>query len=53
MQKSVVIKYGGNAMTEPDIRKKVLAAAVRLKNKGIIPVLVHGGGANADRKSVV
>ena len=44
MQKSVVIKYGGNAMTEPDIRKKVLAAAVKLKNKGIIPVLVHGGG---------
>jgi acetylglutamate kinase len=42
--KIVVIKYGGNAMTDADAQAQVLSQVAELKNVGIYPVVVHGGG---------
>lgn len=42
--KTVVIKYGGAAMVDADLRDKVLADIVLLKIIGVNPVIVHGGG---------
>jgi len=42
--KIVVIKYGGNAMANPEIKKAVMEDIVLLKHVGINPVIVHGGG---------
>jgi acetylglutamate kinase len=42
--KTMVIKYGGNAMTDPDLQKAFAEDVVLLKLVGINPVVVHGGG---------
>lgn len=42
--KTVVIKYGGNAMINEDLKNKVLKDIVFLHCAGIRPVVVHGGG---------
>ena len=42
--KTIVIKYGGNAMTEPALQKAFAEDVVLLKLVGINPVVVHGGG---------
>jgi len=42
--KTVVIKYGGHAMTDPLLKDKVIADIVLMKYVGINPVIVHGGG---------
>ncbi|MDO4503204.1 MAG: acetylglutamate kinase [Coriobacteriia bacterium] len=42
--KTVVIKYGGAAMIDEQLRADVMADIVLLKIIGIRPVLVHGGG---------
>jgi len=42
--KTLVIKYGGNAMTDPALQKAVADDVVLLKLVGINPVVVHGGG---------
>ncbi|GAB3019881.1 acetylglutamate kinase [Mycobacterium bourgelatii] len=42
--KIVVIKYGGNAMTDDVLRKAFAADMAFLRNCGIHPVVVHGGG---------
>ena len=42
--KIVVIKYGGNAMTDPNAQAQVLSQVAELKKAGIYPVVVHGGG---------
>jgi acetylglutamate kinase len=41
---TVVIKYGGNAMTEPALREAFAADVVFLRYAGIKVVVVHGGG---------
>ncbi|HOF87493.1 MAG TPA: acetylglutamate kinase [Armatimonadota bacterium] len=41
---TVVIKYGGAAMTDPAVRTKVLRDVVLLRLVGLNPILVHGGG---------
>lgn len=41
---TVVIKYGGNAMTEEHLREKFAADVVFLRYAGLRPVIVHGGG---------
>jgi acetylglutamate kinase len=41
---TVVIKYGGAAMTDPRLRDHVAADIVLMKLVGINPVIVHGGG---------
>ena len=40
----VVVKYGGNAMTDDALRKAFADDMVFLRNCGIKPVVVHGGG---------
>ena len=42
--KTMVIKYGGNAMTDPALQAAFAADGVLLKLVGINPVVVHGGG---------
>ncbi|MCG3176154.1 MAG: Acetylglutamate kinase [Candidatus Omnitrophica bacterium] len=42
--KTIVIKYGGAAMTDNDIRRNVLEDIVFMSYVGMRPVLVHGGG---------
>lgn len=42
--RTVVIKYGGAAMTDPVLRDQVAADIVLMKLVGVNPVVVHGGG---------
>ncbi|MDE5917662.1 MAG: acetylglutamate kinase, partial [Oscillospiraceae bacterium] len=42
--KVVVVKYGGNAMTNDDLKQAVMSDIVLLSLVGIKVVLVHGGG---------
>src|SRR6195952_3766021 len=42
--KTVVIKYGGAAMTEPELREDFARDVVLLKYVGLNPIVVHGGG---------
>lgn len=42
--KEVLIKYGGAAMTSPEIRENVLNDLVFMNYVGIRPILIHGGG---------
>ena len=42
--KTVVIKYGGAAMTEPALREEFARDVVLLKYVGMNPIVVHGGG---------
>ncbi|MGI6591119.1 MAG: acetylglutamate kinase [Eggerthellaceae bacterium] len=44
--KTVVIKYGGSAMVNPELRKQVMSDIVLLKIMGVNPVIVHGGGSD-------
>lgn len=41
---TVVVKYGGAAMTDPVLREHVASDLVLMKLVGINPVIVHGGG---------
>ena len=42
--KIVVVKYGGNAMTSPELRRAFAEDVVFLRYAGLRPVVVHGGG---------
>lgn len=42
--KTVVVKYGGNAMTEDALKQSFARDVVLLKLVGINPIIVHGGG---------
>ncbi|HEX5361080.1 MAG TPA: acetylglutamate kinase [Fluviicoccus sp.] len=42
--KTVVVKYGGNAMTDPELEASFARDIVLLKTVGLNPVVVHGGG---------
>ena len=42
--RTMVIKYGGNAMTEPALQAAFAQDVVMLQLVGIRPVIVHGGG---------
>jgi acetylglutamate kinase len=42
--RTVVIKYGGAAMTDPELREDFARDVVLLKYVGLNPVVVHGGG---------
>lgn len=41
---TVVIKYGGHAMVDPEVRRAFAADLVFLRYVGLKPVVVHGGG---------
>lgn len=42
--KTVVIKYGGNAMVDEELKSSFAQDIVLLKQVGVNPVIVHGGG---------
>lgn len=42
--KTIVIKYGGNAMIDEDLKEKVILDIVLMKYVGMNPVIIHGGG---------
>jgi acetylglutamate kinase len=42
--RTIVVKYGGNAMTEPALKSGFARDVVMLKLVGMNPVIVHGGG---------
>jgi len=52
----VVLKYGGNAMTEPGLQRAFAEDVVFLRYAGLRPVVVHGGGpqitAHLDRLGI-
>lgn len=43
-EKTIVIKYGGAAMADPELKEGVIRDIVLLKYVGMHPVIVHGGG---------
>ena len=47
--RTVVIKYGGAAMTDPVLREEFARDIVLLKYVGMNPVIVHGGGPSITR----
>lgn len=47
--KTFVIKYGGSAMKDPELKKAVMLDVILLKYVGLNPVLVHGGGPEINR----
>jgi acetylglutamate kinase len=46
--KTIVIKYGGNAMTDEKLKHSFARDVVLLKLVGMDPVVVHGGGPQID-----
>ena len=46
--KTIVVKYGGNAMTEEKLKESFARDVVLLKLVGMNPVIVHGGGPQID-----
>ena len=42
--KTIVVKYGGNAMISEELRKAVMSDIILLNLVGIRVVVVHGGG---------
>jgi acetylglutamate kinase len=49
--KTLVIKYGGNAMTDPALQQDFAEDVVLLKLVGMNPVVVHGGGPQIDERA--
>ncbi|MDO5409247.1 MAG: acetylglutamate kinase [Lachnospiraceae bacterium] len=43
-RKVIVVKYGGSAMVDEELKHKVIADVVLLKLVGFKPIIVHGGG---------
>ena len=48
--KTIVIKYGGSAMTDQKIKEQFIQDVVLMKFVGINPVVVHGGGPEINEK---
>lgn len=48
-RKIVVVKYGGSAMLDQELKKKVIQDVVLLKLVGFKPIIVHGGGKEISR----
>src|SRR5213076_1393381 len=42
--KTIVVKYGGNAMVDEQLKAAVMQDIVLMRYVGINPILVHGGG---------
>jgi acetylglutamate kinase len=49
--KTVVIKYGGAAMVDAELRENVMSDIVLMKIIGLNPLIVHGGGKDITRLS--
>lgn len=48
-RKIVVVKYGGSAMVDPQLKENVIKDVVLLKLTGFKPIIVHGGGKEISR----
>src|SRR6266849_7676428 len=48
--KTIVVKYGGNAMTDERLKHSFAHDVVLLKLVGMNPVIVHGGGPQIDEQ---
>jgi len=48
-RKTVVVKYGGHAMGDPELARDFARDVVLLKQAGVNPVVVHGGGPQIGR----
>ena len=48
-RKIIVVKYGGSAMVDDELKKHVIQDVVLLKLVGFKPVIVHGGGKEISR----
>src|SRR5574344_2590808 len=48
-RKVIVVKYGGSAMVDEDLKQKVIQDVVLLKLVGFKPIIVHGGGKEISR----
>ena len=48
-RKIIVVKYGGSAMVDEDLKRKVIEDVVLLKLVGFKPIIVHGGGMEISR----
>src|SRR5210317_1992545 len=47
--KTIVIKFGGNAMTDPQLHESFARDVVLMKLVGMNPIIVHGGGPQIGR----
>ena len=47
--KIVVVKYGGSAMTDENIKKNIIEDLALLKTVGLKPIVVHGGGKEINK----
>jgi acetylglutamate kinase len=47
--KTIVVKYGGNAMISDDLKENFALDIVMMKYIGINPIVVHGGGPQIDK----
>ena len=48
-RKIIVVKYGGSAMVDEELKMKVIEDVVLLKLVGFKPIIVHGGGKEISR----
>lgn len=48
-RKIIVVKYGGSAMVDEDLKKQVIQDVTLLKLVGFKPIIVHGGGKEISR----
>lgn len=48
-RKIIVVKYGGSAMVDEELKKNVIEDVVLLKLVGFKPIIVHGGGKEISR----
>ncbi len=47
--KTIVIKYGGSAMIDNDLKKSLIRDIALLQSIGFKPIIVHGGGKDIDK----
>ena len=47
--KTIVIKYGGHAMVDEHLKRQFALDVILLKQVGINPIIVHGGGPQINR----
>ena len=48
-RKIIVVKYGGSAMVDEELKRRVIQDVVLLKLVGFKPIIVHGGGKEISR----
>ncbi len=48
-RKIIVVKYGGSAMVDEELKRRVIEDVTLLKLVGFKPIIVHGGGKEISR----